>query len=366
MQQSSTARIDAPLTAARPSRSVDSAKARDAALVDATRPFAVEQARRTRWNIATTWAPLAATLVIAGTHLPWPIRLIASVGASLLLVRGFILFHDVLHGAIVKRSPVVRPLFDLFGILVLTPPRVWRQTHNYHHAHTAQLVGSHVGSFPMVSTEMWAEMSRWQRARYLIARHPATIAVAYLTVFFYGMCVSSFLRDPKKHWDSALAIVVHLALSVGLYVGLGPAGYVFCMLIPIALAHAMGAYLFYAQHNFPDVEVEPRESWSYGKAALASSSYMPMGMVMQWFTGNIGYHHVHHLNPSIPFYRLPEAMAAIPELADPGVTRLTFKEIRAAFRLKLWDAEAGQMVEVPKGPAKRKAEPEPRLESKVA
>jgi omega-6 fatty acid desaturase (delta-12 desaturase) len=90
--------------------------------------------------------------------------------------------------------------------------------------------------------------------------------------------------------------------------------------------------------------VQPRESWSFARAALESSSYMEMGLVMTFFTGNIGFHHVHHLNPLIPFYRLPEAMREVPELAHAKKTSLSLRDIRACFSQKLWDAEAGKMV----------------------
>jgi omega-6 fatty acid desaturase (delta-12 desaturase) len=119
------------------------------------------------------------------------------------------------------------------------------------------------------------------------------------------------------------------------------------MFLPLAIAMAIGAYLFYAQHNFPDLLVQPRESWDFARAALESSSYMEMGPLMAWFTGNIGYHHVHHLNPLIPFYRLPEAMAALPELQNAKKTSLRLSDIRACFAQKLWDPEAGHMKGYP-------------------
>lgn len=113
------------------------------------------------------------------------------------------------------------------------------------------------------------------------------------------------------------------------------------------MACALGGYLFYAQHNFEGMIVQPRHEWSYGRAALESSSYMELNPVLEWFTGNIGYHHVHHLNPRIPFYNLPKTMAAIPALQNPGKTSLAPSEIARCFSLKLWDPERNQMVGYP-------------------
>jgi omega-6 fatty acid desaturase (delta-12 desaturase) len=116
------------------------------------------------------------------------------------------------------------------------------------------------------------------------------------------------------------------------------------VILPTALTHAAGAYLFYAQHNFPGMQIRGRHEWEYSFAATRSSSMFDMGPVMHWFTGNIGYHHVHHLNHRIPFYRLPEAMAAIPELQDPGRTSWHPRDVLACLRLKLWDTAQGRMV----------------------
>ena len=116
--------------------------------------------------------------------------------------------------------------------------------------------------------------------------------------------------------------------------------------MPHFIASAIGAYLFYAQHNFPGVSFSDNEGWTYEKAALESSSYLRTGRIMAWFTGNIGYHHVHHLNARIPFYRLPEVLRAIPELQEPKTTSLHPAEIVRCLRLKVWDVDEQRMVGV--------------------
>lgn len=318
-------------------------------LINATRPFAKESRALSWYYTLSTFAWLGLGIAAAALAPWWPLQLVASVLTGLVIIRAFILYHDFMHSALLKGSPVARALFYLYGMYALTPPRVWRQTHNYHHAHTAKLVGSHIGSYMMVSVDMWKELTPLQRLVYKITRHPLNILFGYLTIFLYGLCVSSFLRNPLRHWDSLLAIILHGAASVAIYVYAGPQVYLFAWLLPLMVAMMGGAYLFYAQHNFPGADVKGRGDWSYTHAALHSSSYMPMGPVMRWFTGNIGYHHVHHLNPGIPFYRLPEAMAAIPELQNPATTSLHPKEILACFRLKLWDPEQGKLVGYPRG-----------------
>jgi omega-6 fatty acid desaturase (delta-12 desaturase) len=120
--------------------------------------------------------------------------------------------------------------------------------------------------------------------------------------------------------------------------------FVFGWVVPMAVAATAGSYLFYAQHNFPGLHVADRQSWSFSGAALESSSYLKMGPLMNWLTANIGFHHVHHLNAAIPFYRLPEAMKSIEELRNPVTTTLSPADVAACFELKLWSPEKGQMV----------------------
>jgi omega-6 fatty acid desaturase (delta-12 desaturase) len=185
---------------------------------------------------------------------------------------------------------------------------------------------------------------RSRQMGYLFVRHPLTIAFGYIFMFLYGMCINPFLNDRRKHWDCLLALFVHIGIAVGLAFYGGWQAVVFTQTIPHLIAHAIGTYLFYAQHNFPGVSFSDKAGWTYEKAALESSSYMKTGPIMRWFSANIGYHHIHHLNARIPFYRLPEAQLAIPELQSPKITSLSPVEIYRCLRLKVWDTERQQMV----------------------
>lgn len=316
-------------------------------LLAAAREFASENRARSWFHVVETLTVIGVLLTGTALAPTWWLKLPLSVLAGFVVVRMFILYHDYQHFAILRDSKVANAIMWLYGIYVLTPQNVWRQTHNYHHQHNAKIVGSHVGSYLMVTTEMWAKMSPRERLVYKAYRHPLTIFSAYFTVFLFGMCISSFQRQKRKNWDSLVAVLVHVGAAVAIPYFFGWSAYVFVWFLPVFVATMVGAYLFYAQHNYPDVEVQPRETWEYTKAALDSSSFMEMSPVMHWLTGNIGYHHVHHLNPTIPFYRLPEAMAAIPELQNPGRTSLAPSEIVRCFSLKLWDPARGEMVGYP-------------------
>jgi omega-6 fatty acid desaturase (delta-12 desaturase) len=168
--------------------------------------------------------------------------------------------------------------------------------------------------------------------------------LSYISMFVFGMCIGSFLSAPKKHIDALVALVVHLAMITAIIYFLGWQAWLLVSFFPMLIACAFGSYLFYAQHNFPGVTFAANKEWAYEKAALESSSYMRMNPVMAWFTGNIGYHHIHHLNSRIPFYRLPEVMDHFPELQDCKRTSLNIKEVITCLRLKIWDAEKGKMT----------------------
>lgn len=163
-------------------------------------------------------------------------------------------------------------------------------------------------------------------------------------MFMYGICIRSFITNPKRHFDSLVAIVFHLGLATLLYIGGGWTAVLLTLVIPFFMTGALGSYLFYVQHNFVGVSFKETKDWSYDYAALASSSYLKMSKLMHWFTGNIGYHHIHHINSRIPFYRLPEAFKKIPELHDTVSASLKIKSIIECLRLKVWDPEKHKMI----------------------
>lgn len=315
-----------------------------AALIKSTRPWADEDVALTWRLFGLTTAVWALFLTAALVH-PWPIvQILAGILTGLTTVRIFIFYHDWLHGAIFRESAAGKAVMTVYGWLVLVPPPVWQQTHDYHHQNNAKMLGAAIGSYPTVSVKMWQQLTASQRFWYSFARNPLTMVFGYFTIFIGGMCLAAFAREPKVHWQGPLAVLVHLGLLALVGTTLGPSA-AFCgVFLPLFVACAAGSYLFYAQHNYPGVELRQRDTWTYHHAALRASSMFDMPAVMHWFTGNIGYHHVHHLNHKIPFYRLPDAMAGLRELQSPGRTSWSPSDIAACLRLKLWDAEKNRMV----------------------
>jgi omega-6 fatty acid desaturase (delta-12 desaturase) len=179
---------------------------------------------------------------------------------------------------------------------------------------------------------------------YRIERHPLTILAGYVTIFFFSVTLLPLLRDPLRHWDAFVVLVGHAAMIAGLWLLGGFNATFFVLLLPMSIASVLGSYMFFAQHSFKRMHILPEEAWTYYGAAMESSSYMRLNKLMQWFTGNIGFHHIHHLNVRIPFYRLPEVMDAIPELQSPVTTTLSLRDIIDCFRCCLWDEDRQRIV----------------------
>jgi len=313
-------------------------------LLKATSPFATESVPTSWREVSTTFILLIAALTGAGLVPWWPMRAAFSVLGALLIVRAFITYHDYMHGAILPHSRLAWLIFHAYAAFGLSPARSWKKSHNYHHGHVGQLSSESIGAFPMITTRLWRKATPAERARYRMERHPLTVLSGYITIFFLNICLLPLLRDPVRHWDSALSLVAHGGLIAVLWVYGGFDMAFFVVLLPMFIAAALGSYLFFAQHSFKHMIILSPEAWTFYRAALVSSSYMRLNRIMQWFTGNIGYHHIHHLNVRIPFYRLPEAMAAIPELQSPITTSLAPREIVNCFRSSLWDEDRQRMV----------------------
>lgn len=309
-----------------------------------TKEFAKDNSFVSWWHIASTvfFLSLAATGTLPFAPL-W-LRAPCSILTALLLVRAFVIFHDHQHRAILPKSRLADIFMRLFGMCSLCPSTVWRSTHDNHHAHNCQLRLENIGSFPIMTRERFQTCSSMDKLKYLLMRHPLTLLLGYVTVFFYSISLLPAITSPRRHWDAWPAVVIHLGLAAVLVYSYGWLAYLFTMGIPFLIAGALGAYLFYAQHNFPGVILRDNAGWTYEGAALDSSSHLKTGPIISWFTGNIGYHHIHHLNHRIPFYRLPEVYHAVPELRAAKTTSLMPRDIANCLRLKVWCVKSQRMV----------------------
>ena len=313
-------------------------------LILATRPYATDSPVRSWWHVLSTTFLLVAALAGTLSNIYGGARVACSVLAGLLILRLFVIYHDQQHHAILPRSRVAEVYMRIFGIYALAASSIWRSSHDYHHKHNSKLRGSHIGSFPIMTKMQYLRSPKSKRFGYLFARHPVTILLGYIFMFLYGMCLNPFVNGMQKHMDCLVSLVVHIAIGVALVYFFDWRALLLAQTIPHFIAYGIGTYLFYAQHNFPGVSFNDKSGWTYEKAALESSSFLRTNRLMAWFTANIGYHHIHHLNARIPFYRLPEVLREITELQQAKITSLHPFDVFRCLRLKVWDVESQRMI----------------------
>lgn len=313
-------------------------------LILASKEFTKEDRRRSWFETIITLVLLVIILSATFMDLPWFVRLGLSIICALFYVRMFTIYHDYQHHAILQKSKPAELLMKAYGIFILTPQNIWKRSHDHHHNHNSKLTISAIGSYPTICKKRFLSLSKSDQNLYLLNRHPLTIIFGHLTLFIYWLNLNSFIHSPKKHLDSLAALIIHFGTATVVAYYFGWETFLFAWFIPFFLSFAIGSYLFYSQHNFPGAQFRENHDWKYDHAALSSTSFMTMHPIFHWMTGNIGYHHVHHLNSRIPFYRLPEAMENMVELQNVATTSWSPIEMWRCFRVKLWDAEKGKMI----------------------
>lgn len=306
----------------------------------ATKIFETPLRRKALFQVADTLGPylglvlLAAGLSSSGVSwvFLWPLALVA----GLFLVRLFILFHDCCHGSFWPSRKANVAWGWVFGILTFTPFRSWRKSHGTHHAHNGNLDRRGVGDVWTMTLAEYLAASPARRAWYRFYRHPVfLILISPPLLFLAGH------RVPDKGAGVSEVLGVHATtLGVVLWVSLlgwwAGWGFLLWFLVPTAyVATVAGVWLFYVQHQFDPGYWERSEAWDPYQAALQGSSFYRLPRWLQWFSGNIGFHHIHHLRPRIPNYRLEECFRAVPELQLPDP--LTIRTSLGSLGVHLWD-----------------------------
>lgn len=313
-------------------------------LILASRAYAKESQLKSWYYVLSTATLLIFTFGYSITTHYWFLQLLAGLLSGLLMVRFFILYHDFNHDAILRNSTFGKFIMIGFGLFILAPVTIWKRSHDYHHWNNSKLGNNGIGAYPLLTKVDFLHLSKPDQLKYLTIRHPLVILFGYFTLFIYNLNLRTFLLSPRKHWDSLLALTLHFTIGFSLLYFGGISTLLFCWLLPFLVSNGVGAYLFYVQHNFPGAKFFTSKDWEYTQAAIMSTSYLEMGPIMEWFTGNIGYHHIHHLNHQIPFYRLKEAMDNIVEMQNPVVITLSPKDVYACLQLKVWDQEKNQLI----------------------
>jgi acyl-lipid omega-6 desaturase (Delta-12 desaturase) len=300
---------------------------------------------RAWWQIINTIIPYALCwyLIHLCLAISWWLVLPLAVLAGGLLVRVFIIFHDCGHGSFFKSRAANDLVGFLAGILTLTPYYHWRWEHAIHHASSGDLDRRGTGDIWTMTVQEYLESSRWKKFAYRLARNPFILFV--LAPLFLFMVRQRF-PSPKasrreRHSVYAMNAAI-LAMAMALSVAFGITTYLLLQLIIIMVAGGAGVWMFYVQHQFEGVYWERGEDWNYVEAALRGSSFYKLPRVLQWFTGNIGFHHIHHLSPRIPNYNLERCHEADPLFQ--AVKPITFFASLKSFTFRLWDEQGRKLI----------------------
>lgn len=260
------------------------------------------------------------------------------------LLRLFAIQHDCGHGAFFKNRNVSDWLGRVIGVLTLTPYDVWRHAHSIHHSASGNLDRRGMGDINTLTVAEYHGLSQWNRLLYRLYRHPIVmfgLGPGYL--FFLENRLPFGFMAKGKFWLSAMLTNVGIFIALGTIIYFGGLMPVLLIFLPSSLlAATAGVWLFYVQHQFETTHWEAEEDWQVHEAALHGSSHYVMPSVLQWFSANIGIHHVHHLYSRIPFYRLPEVLRDHETLADGN--QMTIRESIANAKLHLWDERSKTLV----------------------
>jgi acyl-lipid omega-6 desaturase (Delta-12 desaturase) len=312
---------------------------------DALGPYVRPRVRRSLLDLATSVVPYLAlsVLMYLAVDVSSLLVLALAVPASGFLLRTYIVFHDCAHGSFLPAKRANIWLGVALGLLVYSPFHSWRHSHAVHHATAGDLDRRGVGDVLTLTVAEY-EASRWRsRLAYRLFRNPLVmfgLGPIYAMVL-QPRLVSRTARPRIRR--SVIGTNVALAVIVAALCWLvGWREYLLVQWPAALLAGSVGVWLFYVQHQFEDTYWQSSDDWSYADAALRGSSYLRLPKLLQFFTGNIGLHHVHHLSTRIPNYNLGRAHAENPIFHD--VPTLSLWDGLRAVRLKLWDEDRGRLV----------------------
>jgi omega-6 fatty acid desaturase (delta-12 desaturase) len=296
-------------------------------------------------DIATSVVPYLALsyLMYLTLSVSYLLVLVIAVPAAGFLLRTYILFHDCTHGSFLPSKRANAWLGIVLGLIVYSPFHSWRHNHAVHHATSGDLDRRGVGDVPTLTVAEYNALPWHKRLGYRLFRNP-------LVMFGFGpiwamIVAPRFVPRGIRPRIRRSIIATNVALTVivgGLCWVIGWQAFLLVQLPTAWLAGSAGVFLFFVQHQFEDAYWESTEEWSYADAALQGSSYLKLPKVLQFFTGNIGVHHVHHLSARIPNYNLQRAHDANPIFHE--VPTLSLWDGIRTVRLKLWDEDRGRLV----------------------
>jgi omega-6 fatty acid desaturase (delta-12 desaturase) len=300
---------------------------------------------RAAWQVINTFVPYVVLWfgMYWSLNVSYWLTLAFAILAGGFVIRAFIIFHDCGHGSFFKSAPANHVLGFITGVLTFTPYYHWRWEHAIHHASAGHLDKRGTGDVWTMTVQEFLEASRWKRFAYRLTRNPFILfVIAPVYLFLISQRFPSKNANKRErnsvHWMN-LAI---LGLVAALCATFGVIEYLLLQLVVTAVAGSAGVWLFYVQHQFDGVYWERADEWDFTAAALQGSSFYKLPKVLQWFSGNIGFHHIHHLSSRIPNYNLERCHESHPLFQ--AVKPITFFPSLKSLTFRLWDEQQKRLV----------------------
>jgi omega-6 fatty acid desaturase (delta-12 desaturase) len=300
---------------------------------------------RALWQIVNSLGPyvLLWYLMYCSLAVSWWITLPLAVLAGGFIVRVFIIHHDCGHGSFFRSRRANDFWGFLTGVLTFVPYDHWRWEHALHHATSGNLDRRGVGDIWTLTVQEYLESSRWRRFAYRLARNPVVLfVIAPLFMFLIKQRFpkpAAGRRERHSVYWTNLAIFSMAGVLIWIF---GWKAYLLIQVTITAVAGSTGVWLFYVQHQFEGVYWERGGQWDYTAAGLQGSSFYKLPKILQWFSGNIGYHHIHHLSSRIPNYNLERCHKAHPLFQS--VKPVTLFSSLKSLGFRLWDERRGKLV----------------------
>ncbi len=308
-------------------------------------PYEKSNTRDSIIQLITTFVPFIISWVLAyqSLSISYLLTLAFTIVGAGLLTRIFIIFHDCCHYSFFKSRKANKILGTITGILTLFPYNQWQYSHSVHHATSSNLDKRGTGDIWMMTVREYMEASFWLRLSYRLYRNP--FVMLGLGPIYAFLIMNRFNRKGAKKKERINTYITNISIAGLITLLCYTIGWEAFLLVqgPIFLiSGSVGVWLFYVQHTFEDSYFEENKDWEYVKAAVEGSSFYKLPKLLQWFTGNIGFHHVHHLSPRVPNYKLEEAH----NQADPlqHVPTITLATSLRSLKFRLWDEQGKKFV----------------------
>lgn len=309
--------------------------------------YATADVRTSLWQVTTTLFFLVSGFVFAYWLMPiaWWAAMLMALPLAGLLIRTFIIMHDCAHGSFLPWSKANDTIGFITGVISFTPFQAWRREHALHHASSGDLDHRGVGDIVTLTVSEYQARTRFGRFKYWLYRHPVVlfgIGPLHMMILQRFKWRETLATGRKQLWNVWMTNIALLGVIFILGWTLGWKMVLLVYFPAYYLAAAGGIGLFYVQHQFEEAYWERGRSWDYATAAVTGSSHLKMPGILNWFTGHIGLHHVHHLGPKIPNYRLKQAHEENEVFQTAPV--LTIWSALKTLRLTLWDEQGQRMI----------------------